>query len=136
MDYCIKDCTFPEPTTIEAERHPLPHAYERLCMGEVSYLAAAGNDFLPFMPVKLSAATPFTVEPALDGVDAIGVVHNSMVMAATGDERVGVISMAEVPFEPLAVAIGEDPETITDAAYWAVYVELLKDSQIVWRYKE
>ena len=112
-------------STVSVDRLPNPiwRAHDA-CGYKAAYKGLVGTNYPDFVPVKLGAA-PGTVEPALDGVGAIGFVPGGKSPVVAGDENLTVVrSAAEVAWADMAPAVGA---SLTDhAAWWAIHMELAK----------
>ena len=110
-------------TTVEREPNPIWRAHDD-CGYKAVYKGLVGSNYPRFMPVKAGAA-PGTVEPAPDGVDAIGVTDTAKAPVVLGAEGLTIIRhAADISWADMAPAVGE---LATDqAAWWAVHVELAK----------
>ena len=120
----MTDCCDNFATTItmaDREANPIWRAHDD-CGYKAQYKGLVGTDYPAFMPVKFGA-TPGTVEPAPDGVDAIGFISSGAVPVVAGAENLTVVQFAaEVAWADVAVAVGASP---TDqAAWWAMAANL------------
>ena len=116
-------CTGFSTTTTSAERsgNALFRALDD-CGDKAIYLGVVGTQYADMMPVKFGAA-PNTVEPALDGVDAIGFVNGDP-LASAKNPMLSVTRTGHVKWADVAPAVGESP---TDAAaWWAIHQEMAK----------
>lgn len=122
----MSDCCDNFSTTItEVDREPNPiwRAHDD-CGYKGVYKGLVGTNYPAFMPVKFGAA-PFTIEPAPDGVDAIGFVSGGATPVVVGGENLTVVrKAAEVSWADMAPAVGA--VATNAAAFWAVHQELAK----------
>lgn len=110
-------------TVVDRIPNPIWRAHDD-CGYKAQYKGVVGLNYPRFMPVKAGAA-PGTVEPAPDGVGAIGFSDTAKEPVVAGDENITVVRRAaEVAWADMAPAVGA---VATDAAaWWAVHVELAK----------
>ncbi len=92
------------------------------CGNKQAYKAKIGATFKQGMPVKFSDE-PNTVEPALDGVGAIGISHAN-IANATADSKVIVQQTGWIYWSEMAETIGKDVKSQDD--WWAIHKELAK----------
>lgn len=118
MSECCNEFT---STTDAATRTPNPKLMPLdECNNKHDYLAVAGA-YEWGMPVR-PTANPNEVEPAPDGVDAIG-ISTCSTTAVAGD-KITIARTGRLRWSDMAAGIGQSP---TDqAAWWAVHVELAK----------
>ena len=94
------------------------------CGYKAVYKGVVGSSYPRFVPVKPGTA-PGTVEPAPDGVNAIGFCDTAKEPVAAGDENLTIVrSAAEVAWADMAPAVGELASD--QSAWWAVHIELAK----------
>lgn len=107
-------------TTADRLPNPIWIAHDD-CGYPATYKGVVGTQYNKFMPVKFGA-TPGTVEPALDGVDAIGISMDTKLASAT-DANLHIVQFAStMAWADIAAAVGASP---TDAAaYWAMLQNL------------
>jgi hypothetical protein len=122
----MSDCCDNFTTTAPLTATRVPNCIVRThddCGYKASYKGKASANFPEFVPVKFGTA-PGELEPALDGVDAIGIASGEL-LAATVDRRMSVYrNVAEISWSCMAPAVGALP---TDAAaWWAIHKELAK----------
>ncbi len=92
------------------------------CGNKQVYKAKIGATFKQGMPVKF-ADEPNTVEPALDGVGAIGISHAN-IANATADSKVIVQQTGWIYWSEMAGVVGKDVKSQDD--WWAIHKELAK----------
>lgn len=110
-------------TLADREPNPIWKAHDD-CGYQAAYKGLVGTSYLAFMPVRAGAA-PGTVEPALDGVDAIGLALSTKDPVVLGNESITVArSIANASWADVAAAIGADP--LDPAAWWPIHIELAK----------
>ena len=111
-------------TSASADRLPNPIIRDHdECGYPVPFKGVVGTNYPDNMPVKLGTA-PGTVEPAPDGVDAIGIVTTPKEPVVAGSEVLTVKTfVAEMDWADIAAAVGASP---TDqAAWWAMVPNLI-----------
>lgn len=99
------------------------------CGDKDSYLTDGASEYIAGMPVKFDAAAGVVV-PALDGVDAMGVVLCT-VMANSPACKILVQRTGHIDWCYVHEAVGAEIDD--NAAWWALHVELSK-SNIYVRY--
>jgi hypothetical protein len=111
-------------STATADRLPNPIIRDHdECGYPVAFKGVVGTNYPDNVPVKLGAV-PGTVEPALDGVGAIGIVTTPKEPVVAGSEVLTVKTfVAEMAWADIATAVGASP---TDqAAWWAMVPNLI-----------
>lgn len=110
-------------TTAERGPNPLFRALDD-CGDKAIYTAPAATQFRMMMPVKPVVGTPGRVEPALDGVGAIGFSNEDKLTVAAGEMLSVTRTAGAIKWADVAVAIGALPTS--QAAWWPIHIELAK----------
>lgn len=92
------------------------------CGDKATYRALAGAEYAVGIPVKLSD-TVGVVEPALDGVDAIG-ISLSTFSSATANDEIFVHRTGHIWWQDIAEGLGKDPNSESD--WWEMHKALIK----------